>query len=192
MDCIHQNIRKIIRDLIPEAIEKSSNKIIAYHGTSHDIQKFAFHDGIGEGKDQEGVGIYFTSSEEDAYSYGPNVYKVELDLNKTVPLNKKVSPKEIDFLMKSAGEERLEDVLSNWDENPRIAYKILLDSIMDNDNAHQQFLTAWYEIYRYYPLDYLYNMIKLSYDAIILPRNQGVIHYVVFNPEKVRIIKKVS
>ena len=58
---------------------------IMYHGSDHAFNKFTDEFVGGENaNDQEGAGIYFTTSEEEANRYGRYIYKVELKPRKLI------------------------------------------------------------------------------------------------------------
>ena len=55
--------------------------MIAYHGSNAIFDKFdSEYFNTGTGNEQYGAGFYFTSSEEQAKSYGSAIYKVNLEL----------------------------------------------------------------------------------------------------------------
>ena len=186
-------IGKVFEDVLNE-----SKSIIAYHGTPHKIDNFV-DDFVGgkEATDQEGPGIYFTTSEQNAMGYGENVYKAELTPKKSVPIkNGKDAPsREIEWLIRQAPE--WEDNAMNWHENPQVGYKLAArDIIKYNENPHQQYLQVWYDFYRYHPVEYVRNMVKLGFDSIIIPDRSSMItgeenitHIIVLNP---RIINQVK
>ena len=78
-----------------------------------------------------------------------------------------------------------------------IGYKIAAkDAIQYNINPHQQFLQVWIDFYRYKPVDYVRNMVKLGYDSIIINNLNSMItqeskitHIVVLNPNIIKLLK---
>lgn len=174
--------------------------ITAYHGTKHQISSFV-DDFVGgkEANDQEGPGIYFTTSLNNAMAYGNNVYQVELTPKKSVSVqeNKNAPINHIEWLILQAPD--WEDTAMNWSENPKVGYKIAAaDFIKYNNNPHQQYLQVWYDFYRNNPVDYVKNMVKLGYDSIIIGGRNSLItgesditHFVVLNPQIIKFIKKI-
>lgn len=185
-------IGNIYEELVNDAVIKP---IIAYHGTTHKITSFV-DDFVGgkDALDQEGPGIYFTTSLNNAQHYGENVYKVELTPRKPVSTkdNTKAPLKEIEWLILQAPE--WEDNAMNWHENPKIGYKkAAQDAIQYNENPHQQFLQVWIDFYKYNPVNYVRNMVKLGYDSIIIGGRNSMItgeseitHIVVLNPQIIK------
>lgn len=172
----------------------------AFHGTTCNIKAFNL-DNIGKGNDQEGPGIYFTSSPEDASSYsldiGGRVYPVCLNFNKVVPLEGQINENEIKLLiLHSLGIDAIDDLynldtdifwdnpLSNWGENPISAFNDAVDSIINySSSPHDAFMQVWYDFYKNNSKDYLLEMQQLGYDGVIIPKQDGIYHYIVFNPE---------
>jgi hypothetical protein len=188
-------IGKIYDDILSEMNSKS---IIAYHGTTHKITSFV-DDFVGgkEATDQEGPGIYFTTSLNNAQHYGEYIYKVELTPKKSVSTknNTNAPLKEIEWLILQAPE--WEDNAMNWHENPRVGYKKAAhDTIQYNENPHQQFLQVWIDFYKYNPVKYVRNMTKLGYDSIIIDNRNSIItgesnitHIVVLNPQIIKLLE---
>lgn len=187
-------IGKIYEQLVTDAAIKP---IIAYHGTTYKITSFV-DDFVGgkDALDQEGPGIYFTTSLDNAQRYGENVYKVELTPKKPVSTknNTNAPLKEIEWLILQAPE--WEDNAMNWHENPKIGYKkAAQDAIQYNENPHQQFLQVWIDFYKYNPVNYVRNMVKLGYDSIIIGGKDSIItgesditHIVVLNPQIIKTL----
>jgi hypothetical protein len=173
-----------------------SIEIEAFHGTPHEIQKFS-DDFVGEGVDQEGPGIYFTTSEEDAYGYARKseghgkVYKVRLSLNKLIKEKGKVKTSEIDSLIEWAPnfEEKLmdwghEDLPSNLKE-----FKASLNREQSVKGPKGVFLSIWYDLYRYAPQEYVRNMVLLGYDGLIVQKDfLSAKHIIVYNPKSIKVL----
>lgn len=140
---------------------------------------------------QEGPGFYFTSSEQDAQRYVTDqgeLYKVELNLKKTVPLEGTIPALQIKKLIQMA--PNLEETLMDWDENPEKAFRDAYSSILNyTKNPHDAFQQVWYDFYHRYgaDVDYLQNMVKLGYDGVLIQKADSVTHAVVFNPNSIKI-----
>lgn len=169
-----------------------------FHGSTHKINNFT--DGFVGGKeahDQEGPGIYFTSSSKNARSYGPYVYTVKLHPKKFVSTQdgKSASIKEIEWLIKQAPNWEMH--AENFNENPNLGVKIASKNILEyNDNPHQQFLQVWIDFYRNNPVDYVRNMVKLGYDAVkieglesIIAGEGNITHIIVLNPAVIEFVE---
>lgn len=182
-------------NLLPESKNRSYDM---FHGSETQIKQF-IDDFVGgkDANDQEGPGIYFTSSYQNARSYGPYVYSVKLTPNKIVSTKdgQNAPLKEIEWLMKNAPDWK--STAENWNENPMLGLKLAAkDFIQYNDNPHQQFLQVWIDFYRDNPVDYVRNMVKLGYDAIIidnlnsmLANETNITHIIVLNPSIIEFIK---
>lgn len=181
-------IRKRLRENINEVTE--GGEYIAYHGSPYKIKKF-MDEFVGSEKatDQEGPGIYFTTSFDDAAGYGEYVYKVKLSPRKLLDLSEdKKIPKHILIKlikMKSDWEMNAQD----WAENPDIGAKKAVEDAYDyNDNEKDVFLQIWIDFYRYQPLEFVRNMVKLGYDGILIPKEKGRAHIVVYNPAIIQLM----
>lgn len=169
----------------------------AFHGSTVKIDAFTT-DFAGQGHDAEGPGIYFTSDESGASWYGENIHEVELNFNKFLIKAGPIKWDEVKkILLWGLGVESEQEInemteehfydteLSNWDENPRMAFNKLLSSIKQSStDPMDAFLNVWINVYRQREKEFLNNMVKLGYDGAILPNknNTGVNHYVVYNP----------
>ena len=189
-------IKNLLREnLLPEA---AASTFEMYHGSPIQITKF-MDDFVGgkDANDQEGPGIYFTSSWKNARSYGGYVYTVRLSPRKVVSTQegKNAPAKELEWLMKQAPD--WEGTAQNWDENPRRGLKIAVnDFIQYNDDPHNQFLQVWIDFYRDNPVEYVRNMTKLGYDAVIIENlnslhalGENIKHIIVLNPSIIEFIK---
>ena len=192
-------ISNIYEQVLTEAFK--TGPIVAYHGSAHKFSSFT--DEFVGGKDaldQEGPGIYFTTSEKNAISYGEFVYKIILTPKKSVSTqeSKNASLREIEWLITHAPDWK--DTAQNWNPNPSIGYRIAAkDFINYNDNPHQQFLQVWYDFYRNSPVEYVRNMVKLGYDSIIInglnsmiADESNITHIVVLNPAIIQYNEEVN
>ena len=141
--------------------------------------------------DQEGPGLYFTTSLEEARGYGDYISFVNLNISKNRWLVKRedaVNPSDIKQLILKAPDYL--DTLTDWDENPNIALRNAVQSITQYSSgvldAYQQ---VWHDFYRYHPQEYLKNIKK--YDAGLVKRVNSN-HAIVFHPEVIQTIKIVT
>jgi len=87
--------------------------------------------------------------------------------------------------MKSDWEMNAQD----WAENPDIGAKKAVEDAYDyNDNEKDVFLQIWIDFYRYQPLEFVRNMVKLGYDGILIPKEKGRTHIVVYNPAIIQLM----
>ncbi len=181
-------IKKMVRKaLLSEA--KSVKPITVYHGSPKKILKFV-DEFVGgeEAADQEGPGIYFTSSFDNAGHYGEYVHTVTLTprklLTTTPSSNKLASLINKMVLMASDWEMHAQD----YDENPRIGLRNFIESTIDyNDTEKDVAQQIWYDFYRYDPVNFVRNMTKMGIDGIMVPKDNGIVHYIIYNPEIINI-----
>lgn len=178
-----------------EAKKKVNGPFKAYHGTPKPIERFV-DDFVGEGVDQEGPGIYFTSDMEDAYGYSRKsqgegvVYEVELDMKNPVPEKGKVPIENIKNLVEWA--ENWQDKILDWGyEDIDMNFQAFLKSLKYEKTPKDVYLSIWYNFYRYRPVDYVRNMVSLGFDGLIIKKDfKNAIHYVVYNPKIIRVTDK--
>ena len=192
-------MKKLIKQRLHEVLKGSSYTV--YHGSPTEIHNFV-DDFVGgkDATDQEGPGIYFTSSPKNARSYGGYLYTVKLSPKKIVSNQdgKSAPLKEIEWLIKQA--PNWKETAQNWNENPNMGLKIAAkDFIQYNDNPHQQFLQVWIDFYRNNPVEYVRNMTKLGYDAVVINHLNSIItgeeditHTIVLNPTIIQFVKMVD
>lgn len=167
--------------------------IEAYHGSPTEIKKFT-DDFVGEGVDQEGPGIYFTTNEEDAAGYARKsegngkIYHVRLEMNKLIPTKGKVKESEINSMIEWA--PNYEEKLMDWGhEDLQSNLRAFKDSLKRQATPKDVFLSLWYDLYRYTPIDYVRNMVLLGYDGLIVQKEfMNVKHIIVYNPKVIKLL----
>lgn len=153
-----------------------------FHGSKNKIINFS-DEFIGRGHDQEGPGIYFTSSYKDAKFYGNYLYSVVLRMKKTIPEEGDLDlfREDIEYLIDNSPNK--EDALSNWDEDLFSAREEAIESILEYaENPQDLFQQVWIDFYRNNPIDYVRNMVNLGYDGFYVKKRENTIHAIVFNP----------
>lgn len=182
-------------------LEDEENGITAYHGSPTKIARFTT-EFLGEGHDQEGPGIYFTTSQSDAANYGGHIHKVLLKPRKLVPNKGRINRKQIEkLILHAAGVENFLDLrkidkdrfydsaLSNFDENPLKAFQDAVNGVMTYSlSPHDAFQNVWITHYRYKPQAYLKKMVELGYDGVKIKKD-GLDHYIIFNPDIIEILE---
>jgi len=178
-----KDIKQIIKEEINSMLEDTTSNNIFFHGSPKPISKFSDEFvGAKEANDQEGPGIYFSSSSDEAKGYGEHMHQVRLNPRKIVPKEGTASRKELKWLIKQAPDWKMN--AQNWDENPGIGVEVALDSVLEyNDSPHEQFTQVWIEFFKYNPMTYVRAMVKLGYDLTFINKEDGVTHAVVLNPE---------
>ncbi len=183
-----------IRENINETV--SGGEYIMYHGTDHDITNFT-DEFVGgkEANDQEGPGIYFTNSIEEAATYGKNIYKVIIKPRKLTDIANKsvVSTANITKLIRMSPsiDVNNEDSLSNWDINPNVAVRKAVASLIEYaENEKDLFQQIWIDFYRNYPRDFVKNMVKLGFDGQLI-KNKNI-HIILYNPITITSVEKLN
>lgn len=158
-----------------------------YHASDHVIKTFDLdHLGTGTNIDQEGPGIYLTSSREDALKYGKYVYDVHATINskRLLPEKYPVTANFIKTQIKSSPDWD-DDLYTNWDEFPERALNKATQAMISRygpNKFRKAIEQLWYDYYRDVPKLFLQQLIDLGYDGFILDRPNGVKHLIAFNP----------
>ena len=156
----------------------------AYHGSDKQIDKFV-DDFVGtdEATDQEGPGIYFSTSLDDVKMYGNFIHTVILRPRKLVDETsfENINKNEILNLLKTAPD--WEDTAQNWAEDPNEGVMNAVDAMMQySENEKDLFQQVWFDFYRHNPVEYVRAMVNLGYDGQIIEKSDGVKHIIVYNP----------
>jgi len=178
---LHQLKRNIKETVI-------GGNIIAYHGSDHDFKKFTDEFmGSQEASDQEGPGIYFTTSRNEALHYGKFLYSVILRPNKLLDetSSKNIKPIELKKIIKQLPEWELN--AQDWDENPERGLNVAIQSFIQyNDTEKDLFQQVWIDFFRYNPIIFAREMVKLGYDGQIINKENRQ-HIIVYNPNIIEI-----
>jgi hypothetical protein len=191
-----------IQQIISERIKRNLNEyvedsFIAYHGSPNEFSKFTdeFVGGT-DANDQEGSGIYFTTSEKNAAVYGGHIYKVELSgrfLSRQHPKDK-VDVETLVSLIKM--QDGWEGDAQNWAEDPEAgAYEAAHSAYEYNNDEAEIFQQIEADFYRDTSVKYVRNMTSLGYDGIITTAPRDYVdhnHIIVFNPNAIRFIEKTT
>lgn len=163
---------------------------IFYHGSKHKVDKLSDEYVGGEkATDQEGPGIYFTTSKENASMYGKYIYTVELNPKKILGKKKSTSVSKFDLIKLIKMKEDWEMNAQDWSENPEVGARKAAEAAIEyNDTDKDVFLQIWIDFYRYNGREYVRNMAKLGYDGVFIPKEDGINHVVVYNPSIINIV----
>ncbi len=172
---------------------KFNNDIpIWYHGSPHKISSWST-EFVGQGDDQEGPGIYFTSSYEDAEGYSRKdsedgfIYEVKLNFNKVLSPSSKPIIFELQKLIEWADdwEQTLQNIIG--EETTKENWKEYKKMLLEEESMFTACQDVWYNFYKYDPQGYCSSMRALDYDGIILKKEfMGVYHAIVWNPNIIK------
>lgn len=191
----YEGYDEISETLIDE--DKIKNlKLKAYHGSPTNFSNFS-DEFVGgkEATDQNGPGIYFTSSEDEAYGYASEngvVYSVEL--SPRIIYDDKVGK----LTITPAIVKKLVMMAEDWKgkvENYDYPYtkgliEFLKSSFNYNDNDKDILLQVWVDFYRYDGVGFVRNCVKLGIDGIMVnDEYRDTTHYIIYNPNIIKIIK---
>jgi len=182
--------------VIGEEVVKNLS-IEVYHGTQHEIKTFS-DDFVGgsEATDQQGPGIYFTTSYEQALAYSGNngfIYKVKINPRllygedegkRTIPMG------QLKKLVMMASNWK--DTALNFAENPIMGVREFLSGAYEyNDSDKDTLLQAWIEFYRYDGKEFVRNCVKLGIDGIIVDTYQkDGKNIIIYNPAIIELLEK--
>ncbi len=165
--------------------EEKNNEVEVYHYSHKKFDRFdpSFLTG---GHDQKGPGLY-TSNEHESH-YGPNLHRITLDTSKFLKPNTKVKKKIITDLIERS--PHLEDVASNYDENPHIGKRKLIDACCRYADMHEALERVWYDGYKADNHAFLDN-VKDHYHGTMVKPNKfrpSVSHYIIWHPKAIKRI----
>lgn len=178
-----------------EAIKNLS--IDVYHGSPVDFANFTDEFvGGNDAKDQNGPGIYFTTSYHEALGYAGEtgfVYKVRINprllygddtSKKTIPIAK------LKKLVMMCPDWKMH--AENYNENPILGVREFLSSAYDyNDSDKDTLLQVWIDFYRYDAKSFVRNCVKLGIDGVMVNEqpNEGK-HIIIYNPSLIELLQK--
>jgi hypothetical protein len=135
---------------------------------------------------ENGPGLYFTSSEEQAASYGPYLYLGELQANFKLLKASKPTLAKLRQMYGLASEYDQETFLSNWALEPGQSPDSALRRYTHRQTMFDALVGLYGDLIRD-PGEWVEAMRSLGYDGTIVPRSYGVKHLVVWNPSRMLI-----
>lgn len=168
-----------------------------YHGSPFTFDRFDIET-IGHGTDQEGPGIYLTTSEDDAYGYSRkglperdgHVYEVRVhpEFHCLPAVGGRLSISKCDKLVRMAPNWR--DLLLDWGHESTVAnFEAMHQCLLMRPTQREAYQDIWYQFYRYRPVDFARNMVTLGFDGMLIDKpEKGKQHLVVYNTDRVRIM----
>jgi hypothetical protein len=144
---------------------------IWYHGSNTTLNRFTLdHLSTASGVDQHGVGIYLTSSFDDASQYGKHVYTVSTIRSPKI-LGKNVKTSQQTKLIQTLFKVGDQEYFDNWNEDQIKGANLYLKSLIDHrrDNLIEALEQIWYDMFIDSPKLFLETITKNSgLDGILI------------------------
>jgi hypothetical protein len=160
------------------------------------LETFDPESGLKAGKElgqsmAEGPGIYFTTAKGNAKSYGKNITSANMAEGSKIidDLEPRMSKTKISKILDSIDTQTIDNAVSNWDENPILGKKALIDAIYDNDTAKDQLMSIWSDVFHHQdPSAYMNAMAKNKIAGIQINK-EGLSHFVMYDKGALKNIK---
>jgi hypothetical protein len=155
-----------------------------YHGSKNKFLQFDIAR-TGKGNDKEGSGFYFSTSMDTARQYGNNIFVCRINPKKILQTKGSTATirNKLISLMKNSPD--LNFVLSNWDENPKIAFNTELNAMLEEESPKMAFEAVWYNFYKDNPSLWMKQMGEW-YSGFILEMTNSH-HFICFDPKAIVI-----
>lgn len=197
---MNNRVKILLREQLQTIGEEMTGGFRAFHGSTNKIEKFS-DEFVGgkDANDQNGPGIYFTSTYDEARYYtsgeGGYIYSVRLDSGRYLDSEERsteyLSKYKSDLLKLVKMAPEWEMNAYDWSQDPETGAEIMVDSAIEyNDNEKDAFLQIWIEAYRHKEVHFVRNMSKLGYSGIFVPAdkaNNNGNHIIVFNPATITV-----
>jgi hypothetical protein len=111
------------------------------------------------------------------------VHVVEAKINngKLMPVNRKPIERGIDIMISKAPD--VMDSLSNWDENPVVAKRLAISTILNSQDTYRDALEqVWADFYVGHSDQYLKRLCSWGYQGFKLAKANNVIHFICWDP----------
>ena len=192
------NTKTLIKKMLKESLlgeDKLENlNLIAYHGSPTHFSDFSDEFvGAKEATDQNGPGVYFTSSEAHSYT-GEKGRVFNVELTPRIMYDDKVGS----FTITPKIVKELVMMANDWEGNAENhAYpfdkglaKFLQSAFQYNDNDKDVLLQVWIEFYKQDGINFVRNCVSLGIDGIMVSDEyRDSIHYIIYNTKIIKIIK---
>lgn len=167
---------------------KVSGAFLVYHGTNHKIDNFSTEFvGKQEATDQNGPGIYFTTSLEEAGRYGNIIYTVKIeDVNLLDDSTKKsLTINKIKRIIMKA--EDWEGTTQNFNEDYRLGLNIAAKQYLNNSTDDSDILQSiQFDFFLSSPERFVKGVVSVGFDGIII-QEDGSKHIIMYNPNKIKV-----
>lgn len=135
-----------------------------------------------------GPGIYFVTAKDIAEMYGTSITKKFLDDNANI-ITKQKTPfnyQQIDRMLKSVNKEKMEIAISNWDEEYSNGKRLLIQSIVNEDNPLDQLMNIWSEVFAHQNAnDFIRLMLNSGIDGISINKDNAT-YYIIYNKDMLK------
>jgi hypothetical protein len=174
--------------IFPTGTEKIAQEVYRGDPNPIDLNDFNPEYGVKElGKDlgssaAYGPGIYFAVNESVARQYGSNITKkVVTGASILTSKSKLFTYQQIEKMLKSVDKETMEIAVSNWDDDYRRGKQLLINSIVNGEDAIDQIMTIWADVYYHQnPEAYMRLMTVNGIDGIKV-NQEDLIYYIIYN-----------
>lgn len=169
-----------------------TKKLRWYHGDTSSRASFLDQkwdrDRTTASANENGPGLYFTSSYEEAATYGPYVYEGEPKESFRMMPKRKPTMSFLMDIFRSANDDDKETFLSNWgiDGVSESKAKIALSKYLGQNTMHDAAVSLYGDLIRR-PEEWVEAMRFAGYDGVVVDRSYGKKHLVVWSPEKLKI-----
>ena len=132
------------------------------------------------GRKLDTSGIYFTTNEEDAQSFGQHITKADIqNANILTESDNTFTTDQISQILKGIDKEKTGMAISNWDEDYNIGLGLLIESIVNEKNPIDQLMNIWANVfYHQNSNDFMTLMTRNGIDGIAMLRT-GSTHFVI-------------
>lgn len=133
---------------------------------------------------ENGPGLYFTSSREQAEAYGPYLFRAGVRLGtRLLRPNKKPTLRALMCLWNHANEDDKELFLTNWGLESSASPAPVLAKYVRQNSLFDALVSLYLDLIRD-PSEWVLAMRACGHDGAVVPRAYGVLHLVVYNPSK--------
>ena len=183
----------IFNGIVYEA--KSPVAKVWYHGTTVDFHEFdRKYAQVENSNAQSGPGFYMTTDLDEAMMYaGTNGFIKEIKIVSRQFIKSSTAKPNISLArnaIRMIPADTVEDVLSNWGENPNKAKVELYNAMMDQENLGSQVQSIWYDCYHNREPQFCEVASRLM-DGIVFPRQTTPV-LVGYNPKNFKIVKTIK
>ena len=166
---------------------------IWYHGSKVKFSKFEDKFALTEDSNaQLGPGFYLSLSKDKAIGYAyPNGFLNEVKLTRRTNIKgakTKYSPGFLNAFTRGLPDEL--EVLSNWDEDPIRAKRLMRESLMENNATLLELVQSlWFDCYKGHE-DILLSRLRVhQIDGFMVYVGNGVTDLICYNPDILKILK---